>query len=308
VKGSGVAEKNTDFRELYEQATARCRELYTANRELASAKARLQWLIADQAKKLLQAELGLQRARAEIDRELEIAKSVQAGLLPRRLPEFVTLKVADTYIPTGKVGGDLYDIVITPTHKIAVLIFDVSGHGVPAALIASMAKMLFAHYIEMLESPSAVFTEVNKRLCAMINTDHYLTAFLGVLDSMRNTMVYARAGHVRPVLYRAATGEVETMGARGFFIGHSALLEIAEYTEEKVALEPNDKMLFYTDGLTEGCNPAHEFYGLNRLLEIVKENGSLPPRAFLDSILEDQTRFRGGHELRDDFSMLCIET
>ncbi len=306
--GRTVSPQRIDYRALYEQEQSQRQELTQANKELEATTDRLNQLVADQAKKLRQAKARLDKARAEIDEELEIAKSVQAGLLPGQLPEFVNLKTADTYIPTGKVGGDLYDIIITPTQKIAILIFDVSGHGVPAALIAAMAKMLFGQYIEKLESPSVIFTQVNKRLCGFINTDHYLTAFLGILDPIRNIMVYSRAGHVRPVVHRAATGEVEMLGAKGFFIGHSALLEIAEYSEDVVELAPNDKVLFYTDGLTEGCNSSYEFYGVQRLLDAVKKYGGFEPREFLDSILEDQTAFRRGHELRDDFSMLCIET
>jgi len=113
---------------------------------------------------------------------------------------------------------------------------------------------------------------------------------------------------VRPVVYRAAAKRVETLGGRGFFLGHSALLDIAEYSEESIEFAPADKVLFYTDGLTEGCNPANELYGIQRLLEVVEKNGHREPRAFLDAVVEDQARFRNGQELRDDFSMLCIET
>ncbi|MBD3391209.1 MAG: SpoIIE family protein phosphatase [Chitinivibrionales bacterium] len=308
ANGAFVTEDSIDYRVLYEEERARCQEATRSRAGLETANARLEAALAASQKELRQAQTRLDKARAEIDEEMEIAKSVQAGLLPGELPEFVNLKTADTYIPTGKVGGDLYDITITPTQKVAILIFDVSGHGIPAALIAAMAKMLFAHYIEKLESPSVVFSEVNKRLCSFINTDHYLTAFLGILDPIRNRMVYARAGHVRPLVYRAATGEVDTLGAKGFFIGHSALIDIAEYTEESVTLSPGDKVLFYTDGLTEGSNASHDFYGVDRLRGAVERNGALEPQDFLDAVLEDQTKFRNGHPLRDDFSMLCIET
>lgn len=259
-------------------------------------------------KQLQQTQADLDNIYSEINEELEMAKRVQTSLLPRELPEVINLKTSAVYIPTDKVGGDLYDIIVTPAQKIAILIFDVSGHGVPAALIAAMAKMLFANFIEKLESPSVIFYEINKQLCDFIKTDHYLTAFLGILDPIRNTMVYSRAGHVRPIVYRGTTKEVEMLGAKGFFIGHSALRDLAEYWEESVDLAPHDKVLFYTDGLTEGSNETNELYGHQRLMSAVKRFGDQSLDDFINSILEDQTQFRKGQKLRDDFTMLCIQT
>jgi serine phosphatase RsbU (regulator of sigma subunit)/anti-sigma regulatory factor (Ser/Thr protein kinase) len=290
-------------------------DLLRRNRELETEIIRLHDANESVARQLRKKEKELQHVKneldnvnTEIDEELEMAKSVQASLLPRELPDVINLKTSAIYIPTEKVGGDLYDIIITPSQKIAILIFDVSGHGVPAALIAAMAKMLFAHFIEKLESPAMIFSEVNRQLCDFIQTEHYLTAFLGILDPIRNTMVYSRAGHVRPIVYHASTGSVSSLGSKGFFIGHSALRAIAEYGEDSINLSPDDKVLFYTDGLTEGTNDANELYGNKRLLDVVQKNGAMPLDDLLNVILEDQTRFRNGRELRDDFTMLCIQT
>jgi serine phosphatase RsbU (regulator of sigma subunit)/anti-sigma regulatory factor (Ser/Thr protein kinase) len=280
------------------------------HRRIADLEARIEGQERERMRllrELHRATVRLDRAQSAIGRELEIARGVQAGLLPRELPHVVNMETAAVYMPTDTVGGDLYDIFLTPTQKVAILIFDVSGHGVPAALIAAAAKMLFAHYIEKLESPAVVFNAVNKQLCRFIQTDHYLTAFLGILDPIRNTMVYSRAGHVRPIIYRAGGGEAAFLEGRGFFIGHAALLDIAEYSEETIALSPDDKVLFYTDGLTEGCDEQNRFYGSARLLDAVRRFGARPPEDFLDCILQEQTAFRNGVSLRDDFTMLCIK-
>jgi serine phosphatase RsbU (regulator of sigma subunit)/anti-sigma regulatory factor (Ser/Thr protein kinase) len=250
----------------------------------------------------------LEKAYADMNEELEMARNIQEGLMPDRLPEAINLKSAALFMPAGKVGGDLYDMIITPHQKVAILIFDVSGHGVPAALIAAMAKMLFMHYIDRTESPAEVFTEVNRRMCKFVRSDRYLTAFLGILNPIENTMVYAKAGHVPPVIYHSMTGEVSSLQSRGFFIGHAALAEIAEYSEETVKLEPGDKVLFYTDGLTEGSNRTGQLFGSSRLRETIRANGPSDLDAFLHAILEEQTRFRGGCPLRDDFTMLAVET
>mgnify|MGYP000378728368 CR=1 FL=1 len=139
-----MARENVDYRTLYEREAARRQALERVCKELTDERDRLGRLADELEKQLRAARIHLDKARSEIDEELEIAKSVQAGLLPRELPECINLKTADIYIPTGKVGGDMYDIIITPSQRIAVLIFDVSGHGVPSALIAAVAKMLFA--------------------------------------------------------------------------------------------------------------------------------------------------------------------
>jgi serine phosphatase RsbU (regulator of sigma subunit)/anti-sigma regulatory factor (Ser/Thr protein kinase) len=250
----------------------------------------------------------IQKAYADINEELEMARNIQEGLMPEKLPDAINLKSAALYIPAGKVGGDFYDMVITSRQKVAVLIFDVSGHGVPAALIGAMAKMLFMHYLDKSESPAQVFTEVNNRICRFIKSEHYLTAFLGIINPLENTMVYSKAGHVPPIIYHAKNGSVTYLTARGFFIGHAALSSIAEYSDENLHLDPGDKILFYSDGLTEGGNADNELYGLSRLMEAVGKCGTKTPGAFLESILEDQTAFRQGCPLRDDFTMVCIET
>lgn len=260
-----------------------------------------------QAAALKKAQYQLGRINSELDEELETAQRIQEGLLPKELPELVNLQSAAVYIPAGKVGGDLYDIITTPRQKIAILIYDVSGHGIPAALIGAMAKMLFAHYIEKSDSPAVVFQHVNQQLCRFIKTEQYLTAFLGVLDPVNNVLTYARAGHVPPLVYHAGDGTVSRLDSKGFFIGHSALLSIAEYNNDVVRLEPDDKLLFYTDGLTEGYNENGTLYGGDRLRTVFTGYGNADVKNVIDRVLADQTAFRDGTPLRDDFTLLCIQ-
>ncbi|MBN1309152.1 MAG: SpoIIE family protein phosphatase [Chitinispirillaceae bacterium] len=256
---------------------------------------------------LVEAQYQLGRINSEIAEELETAQRIQEGLLPKELPEMVNLKSAALYIPAGKVGGDLYDIITTPRQKIAILIFDVSGHGIPAALIGAMAKMLFSHYIEKTDSAADVFYYVNKDLCRFIHTEQYLTAFLGFIDPVNNVMSYARAGHAPPLLFHAEDRRVTRLDAKGFFIGHSALLSVAEYCNETVRLEPGDKLLFYSDGLTEGYNGRGALYGGERLGRAFADSGEGDVRSIIDTIVKSQADFREGTPLRDDFTLLCIQ-
>lgn len=286
---------------------SRCRELKIENEYLGN-------LLEEQKDTIEQKNLILEEASRkfnlvnfELEEELETARRIQEGLMPALLPELVNLQAAAVYIPTGKVGGDLYDVIITPSQKIAVLIYDVSGHGIPAALIGAMAKMLFAHFIEKTESPAEVFREVNKQLCHFIRTEQYLTAFLGFIDPIKNRMIYSRAGHVSPLIYNSRNGQIVRLDSKGFFIGHSALLDIVEYRDNVVQLDSGDKILFYTDGLTEGVNENHELYGGDRLTNVFQQCGSSDVQTIIDLVVSDQANFRNGTALRDDFTILCIE-
>ena len=284
-----------------------CRAYRRRQIELIDRQKAMEIRCRELALALKETQYRLGRINSEIDEELENAQRIQEGLLPKELPELVNLKSAAVYIPAGKVGGDLYDIITTPRQKIAVLIYDVSGHGIPAALIGAMAKMLFAHYIEKTDSPAEVFHHVNHQLCRFIRTEQYLTAFLGVLDPVSNVLTYARAGHVPPLVFHAGDGSVTRLDSKGFFIGHSALLSIAEYANESVRLEPHDKLLFYTDGLTEGYNGKGGLYGGERLRRVFAGCGNADVRAVIDEVVNNQTAFREGTPLRDDFTMLCIQ-
>jgi anti-sigma regulatory factor (Ser/Thr protein kinase) len=245
---------------------------------------------------------------AQLSDELEMARHVQEGLLPKHFPTISNMELSAAYLPNGKVGGDLYDVVLTPQQKVALLIFDVSGHGVPAALIGTMAKMLFSQFIERLDSPAEIFRNVNTQLCHLITTNHYLTAFLGFFDPWSWTLTFAHAAHVPPIIFRSEHKTVSVIGGdHGNFIGHASLADIAKYHDSSIQLNWGDKILLYTDGLTDASNQDEEMYGSERLLESIRRNGSLPVNAFLSNVLGDMQAHSCGYALRDDVTMLAVQ-
>lgn len=288
-----VADAHRKYEDIYETEKVE-------REKLAEFNARLNDLVKVKTKEL-------QKAHAELDKELEIAGTVQSGLMPTELPDLLSMRIASAYIPAGKVGGDLYDIILTKDRKVAVVIFDVSGHGVPSALIGAMAKMLFAHHIEKGSTPAEIFTAVNSRLCGYVHTGHYLTAFLGIIDPSNNTMVYSLAGHVRPIVHNPQSGNTRFLKGNGIFVGHPALESLAKYEDNNVAFGRHDKLLLYTDGITEAMNDTGELYGSNRLSEAVEKNGGLDTEEFVSAIVSDSKAFRKGAALSDDFTLLCIE-
>lgn len=303
---------DTEFSEISQRAKIarllfQIRQLRLQNRVLLKKNSSLEKDLRQQKFQVKHLARNLMRINSEINEEMETAKKIQEGLMPTTLPEMINLDSAVVYIPASKVGGDLYDIMVTPSQKTAVLIFDVSGHGIPAALVGAMAKMLFAHFIEKTESPAEVFRLINKQICSFVKTEQYLTAFLGFIDPVKNIMTYSRAGHVPPLVYRKKEQKIISLDSRGFFIGHSALENLAEYWEQTINLEPGDKILFYTDGLTEGRNHSGALYGNERLRVVYSSCAGKNLNDVLENIVSDQTNFRNGMPLRDDFTLLCIE-
>jgi serine phosphatase RsbU (regulator of sigma subunit)/anti-sigma regulatory factor (Ser/Thr protein kinase) len=280
-------------------------QLDVANRSITEFNLKLNLTVEEKDRALQEAQQKLQSAYTTLNQELKMAQIIQEGMLPSKLPEFLNLVSSGIYIPAGQVGGDLYDLLITPTQKIAVLIFDVSGHGISAALISVMAKMLFAYCVDHITRPSDIFTEVNRRLCESIRTEHFITAFLGILDPVDNSMVFSRAGHTRPLWYSHRKKTVQLLDAKSPVLG---AFGNAKYTEDKVRLEESDKVLFYTDGLTEASNSEKQLFGTRRLEATVLKYGMLPLDEFLQKILAEQNEFRMGSALKDDISLLGIQT
>lgn len=268
---------------------------------------RLNELIDSKEKDLRNTRQELKKTCSSLNNELEIAKSIQSGLIKKTIPDLTNLDVAGIYTPAGKIGGDMYDIITMDDNKTAILIFDVSGHGVPSALICIMAKMLFMHYIKSGQRPSEIFTSINNDMCNLLKTDRYLTAFLGIIDHSDNTMVYSQAGHVHPLIYHNKTGTISFIQGNSIFIGHTALSGIATYHDSRLSLEWGDKLVLYTDGLTEAANKKSELYGAQRLSEIVAKYGKYTLDTFIKKITADNKKFRNGRPLRDDFTVLCIQ-
>ena len=298
----GNAKKTTQskYKQLYEkEKTERIR--------IEEYNKRLNELLDTKEKDLNNTRLELKKTYSSINNELEIAKSIQSGLIRKTIPDLTNLDVAGIYTPAGKIGGDMYDIITMDDNKTAILIFDVSGHGIPSALICTMARMLFIHSIKSGQRPSEIFTSVNNDMCNLLKTDRYLTAFLGIIDHSDNTMIYSQAGHVYPVIYHNKTGTTTFIPGNSIFIGHTSLSGIATYHDSWLSLEWGDKLVLYTDGLTESANKKNELYGAQRLSEIVAKYGKYTLNAFIKKITADNEKFRNGRPLRDDFTVLCVQ-
>ena len=252
----------------------------------------------------------LSKVTAEKERigaELDIAKHIQASMLPCIFPAFPERKEFDIYAtmePAKEVGGDFYDFFMVDDTHLAIVMADVSGKGVPAALFMVIGKTLIKDHTTPGRDLGKVFTEVNQLLCESNSEELFITAFEGVLDLVTGEFVYVNAGHEMPFICKAG-GDFEPYKIRAGFV--LAGMEGMKYRAGSTRLEPGDKIFQYTDGVTEATNLKNELYGMNRLGAILNKVKGGNPNDILPAIKKDIDEFVGDADQFDDITMLCLE-
>src|SRR5580693_1000203 len=216
-----------------------------------------------------------------IQKELEIAEQIQASILPRDVPCRTGIVIAARYLPMSAVAGDFYDFLTFERNHLGILIADVTGHGVPAALIASMLKVAFASQAAHADDPARVLTGLNKALCGKFE-DHFVTAAYLYVDLEAKIIRYAGAGHPPLLFSNRSNGDARSIEKNGFFLG---MFPEAEYSSIEMQLQPGDRYVLYTDGLPESKNAAGEEFGLARCMKVLDSHARLPVAALADQLL-----------------------
>ena len=245
--------------------------------------------------------------KERIGAELDVAKHIQASMLPCIFPAFPERKEIDIYAtmePAKEVGGDFYDFFMVDDTHLAIVMADVSGKGVPAALFMVIGKTLIKDHTTPGRDLGKVFTEVNKLLCESNSEELFITAFEGVLDLVTGEFVYVNAGHEMPFICKA-NGNFEPQKIRAGFV--LAGMEGMKYRAGSMMLEPGDKIFQYTDGVTEATNLSNELYGMQRLGTILNKVKDMSPQEILPAIKQDIDEFVGEADQFDDITMLCLE-
>lgn len=238
-----------------------------------------------------------------IQMELDFAAEIQKGIIPAQIEEWNGLRFYGYYKPMEKVSGDYYDVFPTQGNKLGILMADVSGHGVPAALITTMAKVAFARSASTTPSPAKTFEEVNNQLLRLVTTQDYLTAFYLTIDET-HCFLYSNASHQQAKIVR--NGQIESLDTGGLFVG--AMHEANESYEEKEGrLYAGDRMFLYTDGLIEIRNPDDEEFGIDRFEALLIAAAELPAEQSVSFITEEVFRFAAGRKPNDDISLLMID-
>jgi phosphoserine phosphatase RsbU/P len=241
-----------------------------------------------------------------LHQELEIARAIQSATLPQDVPKLYGLEIAARYVPMSAVAGDFYDFLVDDEKHLGILIADVSGHGVPAALIASMLKVAFAGQSQHVRDPVRVLMGLNRSLCGKFE-EHYVTGAYVFVDLDRNILRYAGAGHPPIMLASNSTNSVRRIEENGTVLG---LIPDATYTATEIPLHARDRCLLYTDGVFEAMSPSLEEYGKRRIEDFLAAHAALSTKAFANALLEDVNRWSEdpqGRSQDDDITMVVLD-
>ena len=249
----------------------------------------------------------LDMKNVELLRELNMAQRVQLSIIPNYgvLPKLREIKFGCNYSPMESIGGDLFDIIRVGRNCYGLLMADVSGHGVPAALITTMSKIFFNAHSKYGVSPGSVCEKVHDDIYKFIgDLFYYLTAFYGIINLETGEFQYANAGHQPGLLFRQKSGAIENLEPNGTLIG---IFRDPVFKTETIRLEKDDRLLLYTDGIIEAKNLGGEIYSTEKLKEFLACNHKMAADVFVEELMKDVDKFSGGLPPVDDRAVLYLE-
>lgn len=256
-------------------------------------------------KQYLEENTAIISERERLSTELDLARRIQADMLPSDFPAFPERKDFDIYAsmtPAKEVGGDLYDFYLLDENHLALVIADVSGKGVPAALVMMMTMIMLRNFTMTGLSPKDVLANVNDRICQN-KEEMFVTAWMGILDLQSGVITAANAGHEYPML-KHPDGSFELVkDPHGLVLGG---MEGIRYKEYEMKLEPGSMLFVYTDGVPEATDKAEELFGTERTLDALNQADARTPMEILEAVDQAVSRFVGEAPQFDDLTMLCI--
>ncbi|MFH1577911.1 MAG: SpoIIE family protein phosphatase [Candidatus Omnitrophota bacterium] len=245
--------------------------------------------------------------KEKFEQELEIARQIQHALLPEKCPELETAKIGVIYQAAKEVGGDYYDFIDVDQDKIGIVVGDVSGKGVPAAILMAMIRSVVRSQAVGNLSAANVLSKANDLLVKDMKKGTFVSIFYGILDVKNRKLMYGRAGHPPTILFHGKTGECDILMPKGMALGVMAGALFDKVTqEEEIQLESGDLLVFYTDGVTEAKSKSDELYGKDRLLKVIIESGTDDVQVFVDKLEESIKDFAKGYIQSDDITVIGV--
>lgn len=238
-----------------------------------------------------------------LEKEMAIASEIQARLIPKEAPKLEGFQISARSIPCRWVGGDFFDLIEIPDAHIGMAIADISGKGMPAALIMSSTRAALRTEVENVYATKDIISKVNRFLCKDLLPGNFVSLFYAALDTKEKRLTYTNAGHNPPLLFR--NGQVETLSAGGPVLG---ILPNAIYEEAQIHLIPGDVIVFYTDGVTEAMNQKEEIFGVNRLVQTILKTIYATAQEILDEILRQVSDFVNIDVQTDDRTLLVLKS
>ena len=261
--------------------------------------------ISQSGKNMIKKQKELSEEGARIESELNIANAIQKNMLPSIFPAFPEHKELDIYAnmkPAKEVGGDFYDMFLIDENHLAMVIADVSGKGVPAALIMMITKTLIKNTALNGYSVEEVFYRVNTLLCEKNALNHFVTAWFGIFDLQTGKLEFVNAGHNPPLIYTKKENKFEYLKTKPNLI--LAAMKETKYKKHEMLLEPGDKLFLYTDGVTEATNGNNELYGEKRLQDYLNNHIDQDVETTIKGVKKDIDSFVENVDQFDDITML----
>jgi sigma-B regulation protein RsbU (phosphoserine phosphatase) len=241
--------------------------------------------------------------KRRLEGEVSIGRRIQRTFLPERDPSVPNFEIAGATDSSELVGGDYYDFIRAADGHLGITVADVSGKGIPAALIMASFRASLIAEIRNNYSIRTIFAKVNKLLWESIEADRFVTAIYGVLDLTDRRFTYVNAGHNPGLIARAASGKIDHLEATGPLLG---TFEAATYRERHTQIEPGDVLVLYTDGVTEAMSPDGELFGMERLEELLRARAPEGAAAVLRGVREAVRAFQEGHQA-DDLTLVVVK-
>ncbi len=239
-----------------------------------------------------------------INRELETAHSIQESFLPDRIPALAGWDIGALWCPIRSVAGDFYDFYALSGGRVGIVIADVSGKGIPAALFMALSVTVLRYGMSINLPPHEVLRHANEMIISEQRSRMFATTFVGYLDPASGEMRFACGGHNPPLWYHAATGTVDYVTAQGVAVG---IFKEAEFALDRLRMEPGDIFVLYTDGITEVLNSEEEEFGEDRLEALIRQHTALSAQELADRILETINDFAAEQELSDDATLVIVK-
>jgi len=250
-----------------------------------------------QAEKLIKAR--------EHEKEMQIARTIQMGLLPTRAPAVTGISLAGACVPAREVGGDYYDFLLRGTSSLDLVIADVSGHNVGAALLMAEVRTIIQAEAKVIRGPGEILSVLNEFLYEdLTRAELFITMFYLNYDADMRKLSFASAGHNPPMVWRSPSRTCEYLDAEGLILG---VKRKVTFEEKQVQLQSGDILMLYTDGITEASNPAGEFFGEARLCSLISEYHALHPQQIIENLLAQVRTFAGSQNLSDDVSLVILK-
>ncbi len=270
--------------------------------ELTDINATLEQRVQKQAEELL----CTYAERERLQKELEIAKDIQQSFLPQVIPQIEGFELAAINIPAREVGGDFYDFIPITEDKWGLVIADVSGKGVPAALFMALSRTIVRTNTIGNPAISEAISKANELIMeeSMINT-MFVTLFYAILDTKKMTLTYTNAGHNPPLLIKTTNDEVAMLEGRGVALG---VISDIDLEEKEVFLDKGSIVTFYTDGVIDAINEQEEEFGEERFISVIKQNQDLSAQKLMEKIQQEIVTFSGSQPQFDDLTLVILKT